>query len=35
MLPIKGAGGLSDIANEAEGRFAESWGRNIWNDVLG
>jgi sulfide dehydrogenase [flavocytochrome c] flavoprotein chain len=34
MLPIKDAGGLSEIANEAEGRFAESWGRNIWNDVL-
>ncbi len=35
MLPVKDAGGLSDVANEAEGRFAESWGRNIWNDVLG
>lgn len=34
MLPIKGAGGLSDVASEEEGRFAESWGRNIWNDVL-
>jgi sulfide dehydrogenase [flavocytochrome c] flavoprotein subunit len=35
MLPIKDAGGLSDAANEAEGQFAESWGLNIWNDVLG
>jgi NADPH-dependent 2,4-dienoyl-CoA reductase/sulfur reductase-like enzyme len=35
MLPIKGAGGLSEVANEAEGIYAEAWGRNIWNDVLG
>lgn len=35
MLPIKEASGVSDIANEAEGRFAESWAHNIWNDVLG
>jgi sulfide dehydrogenase [flavocytochrome c] flavoprotein chain len=35
MVPVKGAGGLSEAANEAEGLFAESWGRNIWQDVLG
>ncbi|HUU72101.1 MAG TPA: NAD(P)/FAD-dependent oxidoreductase [Burkholderiales bacterium] len=35
MVPIKGAGGLSNAANEAEGLFAESWGTNIWHDVLG
>ena len=34
MLPVRDAGGVSDAASEAEGRFAESWGRNIWNDVL-
>ena len=35
MVPIEGAGGLSEAANEAEGIIAESWGRNIWSDVLG
>lgn len=35
MLPVKEAGGLSSTANEVEGRIAESWGNNIWNDVLG
>ncbi len=35
MVSVKGAGGLSQVANEAEGLMAESWGRNIWNDVLG
>ena len=35
MVPVKGAGGLSEVANEAEGLYAESWGRNIWQDVLG
>jgi sulfide dehydrogenase [flavocytochrome c] flavoprotein subunit len=35
MLPIEGAGGLSEVANEVEGRIAESWAHNIWNDVLG
>jgi len=34
MLPVKAAGGLSAAASEAEGKFAESWGRNILNDVL-
>jgi hypothetical protein len=35
MVPIEGAGGLSEAANEAEGAIAEAWGTNIWNDVLG
>ncbi|UCD69455.1 MAG: FAD-dependent oxidoreductase [Betaproteobacteria bacterium] len=35
MVTIKGAGGLSEAANKAEGRMAESWGKNIWDDVLG
>jgi sulfite dehydrogenase len=34
MLPIKGAGGLSDKANELEGTYALSWARNIWSDML-
>ena len=35
MVPVEGAGGLSAAANEEEGVNAISWGRNIWNDVLG
>ncbi len=35
MLPIKGAGGLSDKANELEGTYALSWAKNIWADMLG
>ena len=34
MLPVKGAGGLSDKANELEGTYAFSWARNIWSDML-
>ena len=34
MLPVKGAGGLSDKANELEGSYAMSWAKNIWADVL-
>jgi sulfite dehydrogenase len=34
MLPVKGAGGLSDKANELEGAYAFSWARNIWSDML-
>ena len=34
MLPVKGAGGLSDKANELEGTYAMSWARNIWADML-
>ncbi len=35
MVTVEGSGGLSEAANEAEGLIAESWGKNIWNDVLG
>ena len=35
MVPVKGAGGLSDKANEAEGSFAWGWARNIWSEALG
>lgn len=34
MLPVKGAGGLSDKANELEGAYAMSWSKNIWADML-
>ncbi len=34
MVPIKGAGGLSDKASEVEGIFAWGWARNIWADTL-
>ena len=34
MLPVKGAGGLSDKANEVEGTYALSWAQNIWADML-
>jgi len=34
MLAIKGAGGLSDKASEAESPYAWGWARNIWADAL-
>jgi sulfite dehydrogenase len=34
MVPIKGAGGLSDKASELEATFAWGWARNIWADSL-
>ena len=34
MLPVKGAGGLSDKPNELEGSYAMSWAKNIWADTL-
>jgi sulfite dehydrogenase len=34
MLPVKGAGGLSEKANELEGTYALSWAKNIWADML-
>jgi sulfite dehydrogenase len=34
FLPVAGAGGLSDAASEAEGRFAFAWAQNIWSDML-
>lgn len=34
VLPVSGAGGVSAAANEIEGRYALSWARNIWADML-
>jgi len=34
LVPVQGAGGLSTAANELEGRYADSWARNIWADAL-
>ncbi len=34
MVPAKGAGGVSDKANEAEGLYAWGWARNIWAEAL-
>jgi NADH dehydrogenase FAD-containing subunit len=34
MEILPGASGVSAAANEQEGRYAESWGLNIWNDML-
>jgi sulfide dehydrogenase [flavocytochrome c] flavoprotein chain len=34
MLPVKGSGGVSDKASEAEGAYAWGWARNIWADAL-
>jgi sulfide dehydrogenase [flavocytochrome c] flavoprotein subunit len=34
LLPVKGAGGVSDKASEAEASYAWGWARNIWADSL-
>jgi len=34
MVPVKGAGGVSDKASELEGSYAWGWARNIWADTL-
>jgi NADPH-dependent 2,4-dienoyl-CoA reductase/sulfur reductase-like enzyme len=34
MEILPGASGVSAAASEQEGRYAESWGLNIWNDML-
>jgi sulfide dehydrogenase [flavocytochrome c] flavoprotein subunit len=34
MIPVKGAGGLSDKASELEGTYAWGWARNIWAEAL-
>ena len=34
MIPVKGAGGVSDKASELEGTYAWGWARNIWADTL-
>jgi sulfide dehydrogenase [flavocytochrome c] flavoprotein chain len=35
MVPVKGAGGLSDKPSAAEGNYAWGWARNIWGEALG
>ncbi len=35
LMPVEGAGGLSPTMSELEGRYAESWARTIWADMLG
>jgi sulfite dehydrogenase len=34
MVPVKGAGGLSEKASEQEGLYAWGWARNIWAEAL-
>lgn len=34
MLIVKGASGVSVGPSELEGQYAESWSRNIWNDMF-
>ncbi len=34
FVPVEGAGGVSAMASEAEGQYAEAWARNIWADML-
>lgn len=34
LVPVPGAGGLSDQTNAQEGRYAEAWVDNIWADIL-
>ena len=34
VLPVPGSGGLSPAMNELEGRYAWSWAKNIWADML-
>jgi sulfite dehydrogenase len=33
-MPVTGAGGLSAVASEIEGRYALAWAHNIWSDML-
>lgn len=34
LVPVKGAGGVSDQASELEAAYAWGWARNIWSDAL-
>ncbi len=34
LVPVKGAGGVSDKASALEGAYAWGWARNIWADTL-
>jgi len=35
LVPVQGAGGLSQARNPLEATYALSWARNIWADMLG
>jgi len=34
LLIVPGSGGVSPAPTELEGRYADSWARNIWSDML-
>jgi NADPH-dependent 2,4-dienoyl-CoA reductase/sulfur reductase-like enzyme len=34
FFTIGGSGGVSDVRNDLEARYAQGWARNIWTDVL-
>lgn len=34
LVPVEGSGGLSVAATPLEGRYADSWAKNIWADAL-
>ena len=34
LVPVKGAGGVSDKSSELEANYAWGWARNIWADTL-
>lgn len=34
LVPVKGAGGLSEAPSEAEAAFGWAWARNIWSDAF-
>ena len=34
LVPVKGAGGVSDKSSELEATYAWGWARNIWADSL-
>jgi sulfite dehydrogenase len=35
MKTVPGSGGVSEAANQMEGRYALSWAQNTWDDMLG
>jgi sulfide dehydrogenase [flavocytochrome c] flavoprotein subunit len=35
MKTVPGSGGVSEAANQTEGRYALAWARNTWDDMLG
>jgi sulfite dehydrogenase len=34
IVPVKGAGGISTAASEAEAAYAWGWAKNIWAEAL-